>query len=107
MINKVENLIRSIRWKAYFHDNTATLTAEINKFGFKSTKAPPQNQMLTSFESDLYELARTIEFKPVQNQFQKQLKRDIRELKQSSKLLIPADKTTNLYKFPPRTTINF
>ena len=98
MINKVENLIRSIRWKAYFHDNTATPTAEINKFGFKSTKAPPQNQMLTPFESDLYELAGTIEFKPVQNQFQKQLKRDIRELKQSSKLLIPADKTTNLYK---------
>ena len=98
MINKVENLIRSIRWKAYFHDNTATPTAEINKFGFKSTKAPPQNQMLTPFESDLYELARTMEFKPVQNQFQKQLKRDIRELKQSSKLLIPADKTTNLYK---------
>ena len=98
MINKVENLIRSIRWKAYFHDNTVTPAAEINKFGFKSTKAPPQNQMLTSFESDLYELARTIEFKPVQNQFQKQLKRDIRELKQSSKLLIPADKTTNLYK---------
>ena len=98
MINKVENLIRSIRWKAYFHDNTATPTAEINKFGFKSTKASPQNQMLTPIESDLYELARTIEFKPVQNQFQKQLKRDIRELKQSSKLLIPADKTTNLYK---------
>ena len=91
-------MVRSVRWKAYFHDNADTSNSRRNNFGFKSTKAPPQNKLLTPFECDLYELARTIEFKPVQNQFQKQLKQDIRNLKQSSQLHVPADKTTNLYK---------
>ena len=98
MISKVEALVRSMRWKAYFHDHTDIANTGKNNFGFKSAKAPPQNQLLIPFESDIYELIRTIEFKPVQNQFQKQLKRDIRELKQSSKLHIPADKTSNIYK---------
>jgi len=98
MITKVEAIVRSMRWKAYFHDIANTTSSNKNNFGFKSTKAPPQNQLLIPFENDLYELARTIEFKPIQNQFQMQLKRDIRKMKQFNKFHVPADKTNNIYK---------
>ena len=66
MITKVEAIVRSMRWKAYFH-NFAEITSN---FGFKSTKSPPPNQLLVTFENDLYELTLTIKFKLIQNQFQ-------------------------------------
>jgi len=98
MINKLESFIKNMRWKAYFYDHPETARGTKVNYGFKSNKTPPQNQHLAPFENDLYELTRKIEFKCVQNRFQQQLKSDIREIKQSDKVLVPADKTNNLYK---------
>ena len=55
MIEKVENFIKRIRWKAYFYDNEDQRDNNSNSnFGFKSDKTPPQSEHLNAFEDDLY-----------------------------------------------------
>ena len=70
-------------------------------FGFKSSFTPPQHELLSLFESDLYDIIRSINFKPVRNDFQKKLTEDINNIKSSENLLIFADKTANLYEITP------
>ena len=43
----------------------------------------------------------SINFKPVRNDFQKKLSKDINNIRSSQNLLIFADKTTNLYEMIP------
>ena len=67
-------------------------------FGFKSNFTPPQHELFSPFESDIYNTIRSINFKPVRNDFQKKLTEDINNIKSSENLHIFADKTTNLYE---------
>ena len=106
LIEKVESFIRRLRWKAFFfekqnaaEDDTGTGTTGTNNetFGFKSSHSPPQNEALNSFEDDLYNLVRSIEFVPVQNAFLNSLNKDVREINNSEKVWVFADKTTNIY----------
>ena len=67
-------------------------------FGFKSNFTLPQDEPLSPFESDLYDMIWSINFKPVRNDFHKKLMEDINNIKSSENLFIFADKTTNLYE---------
>ena len=96
MMEKVESFITRLRWKAHFFDKKEYLVNNTN-FGFKSSFTPPQHDLLSPFESDLYNMIRSINFKPVRNDFQKKLLKDINNIKLSENLLIFADKT-NLYE---------
>ena len=51
-----------------------------------------------TFESDLYELIRSIKFEGRVSSFQKQLSTDIKAIGRPEKLLIPVDKITNMCK---------
>ena len=95
MISKLENFIRRVRWKSFFF-NKVTTTKET--YGFNSEHAPPADKELTAFENDLYDMVHSIKFKKVQNSFQKQLSKDVKEINSSTNVYIPADKTTNIYK---------
>ena len=53
---------------------------------------------MKDFEDGLWNLVGNIEFRSVQNDFQDKMKQDIKSIKQSAKLVVPADKSTNLYK---------
>ena len=53
---------------------------------------------IQKFESNLYDMIRSINSKPVRNDYQKKLTEDINNIKSSENLLIFADKTTNLYE---------
>ena len=97
MISKVEALVRRMRFKVYFYEHPDMISDQKDNFGFKSTKAPPQSPSLAPFESDIYELIRSIQFKPVKSNFQKQLSKDIKEFKKSEKIYVSADKTANIY----------
>ena len=70
-------------------------------FGFKSSFTPPQHELFSPFESDLYDIIRSINFKPFRNDFQKKLTQDINNIKSSKSLLIFADKTTDLSEMTP------
>ena len=72
MMEKFESFIKRLRWKAYFFDKNEHLVNNTN-FGLKSRFTPPQHELLSPFESDLYDMIRLINFKPVRHDFQKKL----------------------------------
>ena len=106
LTDKVEKVIKRMRWKAFFYDKEKNDDKEQDEenesekinFGFKTHKCPPQHQDLHNFENDLLEMIQNITFKPVQNQFQDQLRNDIKTINSSNKAFIPADKTRNFYE---------
>ena len=100
MMEKVKSFITRLRWKAQFFDKKEHSVNNTN-FGFKSNFTPPQHELLSPFESDLYDMIRSINFKTVRNDFQKKLMEDINKIKSSDNLLTFPDKTSNLYKMTP------
>ena len=53
---------------------------------------------MLAFEKDLYKMARSIEFQNRPNLFQQKLTADVNSIRSSPNMLIPADKTNNLYE---------
>ena len=99
MIFKLESFIKRIRWKAFFYEKSDnTLETIVDNFGFKLVRTPPKNEHLNAFEADLYDMVRNIEFKRVSSEFQSNLSKDIKRINEDPLLIIPADKTNNLYK---------
>ena len=96
-IESVQQLLRRMRWKAYFFLNpTDTSTKET--YGFKSRKSPKQVIELKSFEDDMLNMIQSIKFRPAMCSFQNQLSKDIKTyVKKPDMVLVPADKTTNFY----------
>ena len=108
LIGQIENFIKRIRWKAYFFEKDIVENGENEQgadenYGFKSNKTPPQNDGLNSFENDLYELVRGLEYESSRTKFQKKLMKDVKEINSSNDLLVSADKTTNVYKMSKDT----
>ena len=70
-------------------------------FGFEANFTPPKHQFLSPFESDLYDIMRSINFKPVMTDFYKNLTEDINNINLSRCLPFVAEKTTHLYEITP------
>ena len=78
MMEKVESVLRRMRWKALFFEKPELAGPRIETYGFKSTKAPPPMEHLNAFENDLYDLVRNIQFSTHKNGFQRQLSKDVK-----------------------------
>ena len=99
LIFKLESFIKSVRQKAFFFDKNSESNKQLNdNFGFESVKTPPKNEHLNAFENDMYDMVRNIEFENAKSSFQHQLQNDAKRIKQDPRLLITADKTSNLYR---------
>ena len=88
--DKIESVIKRMRWKAYFlMENKVATLEEPHKetYGFKSKH---------HFEKDLFNIANSLKFRPVHNHFQQAMKKDISQIKSSHDVFIFADKTNNL-----------
>ena len=72
MMEKVESFIGRFRWKANVFDKKKHPVNNMN-FGCKSNSTPPQHELLSPFEEDLYNMIRSINFKTVRTDFQKKL----------------------------------
>lgn len=103
LIEKTEQFLRRMRWKAHFFLNPDTTSSTKETYGFKSTKNPPPVEELKDFEDDMLKMIQSVKFKQVNNPFLKKLKEDTDHIKNEPKLLIAADKTTNFYKLEPST----
>ena len=98
-IEKTEQFIRRLRWKAYYFLNGTESTAN-ESYGFKSRNSPPQISELQPFEEDMAQLIQNIKFNDTKSNFQ--LNGDIKnKIQKPNTLLIPADKTTNFYAMGP------
>ena len=67
-------------------------------YGLKTFNTPSAVKELISFENDLFDLAKNIEFRKVHSDFQNELSEDIRKINDSEKTIILGDKTSNHYK---------
>ena len=99
MVEKIENFLKQLRWKAYFYENKDQDNTEGEKknFTFKSNYTPPQNELLSPFEDDMYELLRNIEFREKHNDFPYKLEDDVKNIKSCNNMLVFADKK-KIYK---------
>ena len=66
-------------------------------YGFKTRKCLPCVEELADFENDMIYMVRNIEFRNANNSFQTKLSSDIKRMKTNNNLLIPADKSRNIY----------
>ena len=97
LISKVENVLKRMRWRAL---QFLGKLEENNKetYGFKSRICPQSVDELSKFEDDLMLMIKNIDFRNVYSKFQEKLKYDITKIRSSKKVIVPADKTRNLYK---------
>ena len=95
MMDKIENFIKRIRWKAHFFDNPMIRNSNnYTNYGLRSNISPLQNPALTYFESDIYDMVRDIKFRKVHNDFQDKLKEDINEIRSSKNLFLRTSQQT-------------
>ena len=86
-------------------DEAATPEFEKKEWhGFKTENSPPVIKELVRFEEELYKMARNIKFRKICNtEFQNMINQTIKIIKNSKEIIVPADKSPNLYKVPVST----
>ena len=106
LIKKTEVFLKNMRWKTFWFEKKGNsneeggtqshrreITAE-----FKSTKTPPQNELLKPFERDIYTLIGNIEFCRVNDPALQKLGEEAKRIKNSNMVIVNADKTGNKYE---------
>ena len=94
LIVSLDKAIKSFRWKAKFFLKPAAKQSKEN-FGLKTAKSPESIPELKNFENDLIKMAQNIEFRQYENNLQRNLKNVCKSMDKETKLIIPADKTSN------------
>ena len=69
-----------------------------DNYAFKTARCPSSVKELVSFENDMMDMIKKLEFKRVNNEFQSNLRNDIRQIRESNNLFASADKSRNIYK---------
>ena len=77
LVQKAEKFIRNFRLRVWHFKNKSTAKVK-ETYGFKSRASPPQDVDLIPFESDLLLMIRNIQFRQVDNEFQKDLHEQIK-----------------------------
>ena len=62
-------------------------------YGFQSITCPPAVEELSDFEKDLLLMIKNIEFRTINNSFQEKLSNDIKQIQNSEKVFVSADKS--------------
>ena len=95
----MESFIKRIRWKVFFFERQCEENDQrTNNRKFKSVRTTLKNENLNQFESALYDMVQNIEFKKVKFNFPMQLSNDVKNIKKNPKILVPVDKSNNLYE---------
>ena len=106
LIKQTEVFLKNMRWKAFWFEkkgdsndegDTQSHRREITA-DFKSTKTPPQNELLKPFERDIYTLIGNIEFRRVNDSALQKLGEEAKRIKNSNMVIVNADKTGNKYE---------
>ena len=101
LIDKMESVIKRMRWKAHLFLNNNEKNKEEAKretFGFKLKHHPGQLREVDNFEKDLFNIVASLKFRKLNDSSQEKIKSDILDIKSSPNVLIFADKTSNIYK---------
>ena len=101
LVEKTDKLIRNMRWRAYHYLHRKEHTERKETYGFNSKHAPPVVEELKVFENRMTDLIRDIEFSNHINDFQIELRKDMKSVKDDNHLIVKADKSTNFYRMKP------
>jgi len=101
MTRRIEELPLKFRKKLYFHKNPNHKKKDLKTFGFNSPWYPKTDPDLKQFEEDMIGLISSIEMRRHENELQRRMREDINRIKNSSNIIISADKTGNLYEISP------
>ena len=99
LLHSVNTFIHNLKWRTFFALNPGERSEGKQTYGFNSTRAPPQIKELLELQAKLADMVENITFtKPVRNQLQDKLRKDIKEINKDSKVFVKADKTASHYK---------
>ena len=98
VIYRGSKFFSDLRWRSHFFLNPQTKPNQKENYDFRSLNPAPPIKELKIFEDKFVSLVRNIKFRKKPNQFQQQLKKDVKEIKQESRAHIKADKSNNFYK---------
>ena len=101
LVEKTDKLIRNMRWRAYHYLHRKEHTEQKETYGFNSKCAPPMVEELKVFENRMTDLIRDIEFRDQINDFQRELRKDMKSVKEDNHLVVKAEKKTNFYRMKP------
>ena len=100
-IEKIESVIKRMRWKAHFFLNGDNKENNAKtSFGLKSRYHSPPCFELEHFGKDLINIINNVKFTNNKNSFQKMLCAEITEIKNYRNMHVFADKTKNVYRMP-------
>ena len=94
LISKTENLIKRMRSKALAFLGKLEEGKHKQNYGFRTRNCPAVVEELTEFECDLQLMIKNVVFN---NTFQTELLNDVKKIKGSDKIFVPADKSRNIY----------
>ena len=97
LIMKTENFLKRMRWKALAFLGKLK-SSDKDNYGFKTVKCSSSVKELVPFKNDMMDMIKNLEFKRVNNEFQSNLRNDIRQIRRGDNLFISADKSTIIYK---------
>ena len=86
LIEKVESVLKRMRWKAHFFLKGEKNQENTNHFGLSSNKTPPTILELKPFEEDVLKLLENIKFRDTKNHFQENLANDLKKINSSDKI---------------------
>ena len=95
-----EHLVR-VRWSIMAHLKPEKFSSKKRElYGFRSNLFPKQVDCdaLKGFERDMWNLIKHVEFRHVNNTHQKNLSRHKKKIDECPHVLVPSDKTSNLYE---------
>ena len=99
--------MKNMKWRAWHFLNPDLNSNKKETFKFKSTSVVPYVEQLETLKEKLENLTRNLEFKEnIRNNFQHQLKKDLKTIRDEKRVFVPADKSTNYYKVEQDTYKN-
>ena len=100
-IEMSEKVMKRMRWRAFYflkNEEEGDIQEEEEYYGLNTRRCPPQIDELRSFEDDMAKLIGNIKFRKSRDTFQTSLQRDVEGIKGSEDIIVPADKTKNVYR---------
>ena len=95
LMDKIEQVIKRMRRKAFFYINPSRENMQ-QTYGLRTLNCPQKVKEMVLFERDLWDLVnKTVK---ASRNFKNQLKEDFKAIKNSKKIFVFADKTSNIYQ---------
>ena len=102
LYDRASKFIQNVRWRVYWYckkgKKKETDEPERSIYSFPSSRSAEPNPLLQPFEKGLFDLVESVKFRDGTSRFQKRLRKDINNIKNSKKIFAFSDKTNNIYQ---------